>query len=180
MWRGGGLGGRATRLKGGVDIPGATPGRLLDDGQQRSADLSKVEIFVLDEADRMLDMGFIPDVKRVIAMLPRQRQTLLFSATFSDEIRRLAGSFLNNPRTIEATPRNTTVDMIAQRIHPVDRERKAELLAYLIGQNRWQQVLVFTRTKHGADKLEHSLERRGIAPIALHANKSQGDQERKF
>ncbi len=169
-----GFGGQATRLKRGVDILVATPGRLLDHVQQRSVDLSKVEIFVLDEADRMLDMGFIPDVKRVIALLPRQRQTLLFSATFSDEIRRLAGSFLANPRTIEATPRNSTVEMIAQRIHPVDRERKAELLAYLIGRNRWQQVLVFTRTKHGADKLEHSLQRSGIAAIALHGNKSQG------
>ncbi len=169
-----GFGPQATRLKRGVDILVATPGRLLDHVQQRSVDLSKIETFVLDEADRMLDMGFIPDVKRVIALLPRQRQTLLFSATFSDDIRRLAGSFLVNPCTIEATPRNSTVEMIAQRIHPVDRDRKPELLSYLIGHNRWQQVLVFTRTKHGADKLRQSLERSGIAAVALHGNKSQG------
>jgi ATP-dependent RNA helicase RhlE len=123
-------------------------------------------------------MGFIPDVKRVIALLPRRRQTLLFSATFSDDIRRLAGSFLVDPRTIEDSPRNSTVDMIAQRIHPVDRDRKAELLAFLIGRNRWQQVLVFTRTKHGADKLRQTLERSGIAAVALHGNKSQGARTR--
>jgi ATP-dependent RNA helicase RhlE len=173
-----GVGPQATRLKRGVDILVATPGRLLDHVQQRSVDLSRIETFVLDEADRMLDMGFIPDVKRVIALLPRRRQTLLFSATFSDDIRRLAGGFLVDPRTIEVSPRNSTVDMIAQRIHPVDRDRKAELLAFLIGRNRWQQVLVFTRTKHGADKLRQTLERSGIAAVALHGNKSQGARTR--
>jgi ATP-dependent RNA helicase RhlE len=173
-----GVGPQATRLKRGVDILVATPGRLLDHVQQRSVDLSRVETFVLDEADRMLDMGFIPDVKRVIALLPRRRQTLLFSATFSDDIRRLAGSFLVDPCTIEVSPRNSTVDTIAQRIHPVDRDRKAELLAFLIGRNRWQQVLVFTRTKHGADKLRQTLERSGIAAVALHGNKSQGARTR--
>jgi ATP-dependent RNA helicase RhlE len=174
LFGGVGLGPQATRLRQGVDILVATPGRLLDHAQQRNVDLSRVATFVLDEADRMLDMGFIPDVKRVIALLPRRRQTLLFSATFSDDIRRLAGSFLVDPRTIDVAPRNSTVEMIAQRIHPVDRDRKAELLAFLIGRHRWQQVLVFTRTKHGADKLRQTLERSGIAAVALHGNKSQG------
>ena len=122
----------------------------------------------------MLDLGFIPDLNRIIALVPKQRQTLLFSATFSDEIRRLAGSFLTQPRTIEVAPRNSTVESIAQRIHPVDRDRKAQMLSFLIGHNRWKQVLVFTRTKHGADKLVHSLERDGIGAVALHGNKSQG------
>jgi ATP-dependent RNA helicase RhlE len=174
LYGGVGFGPQAARLKRGVDIVVATPGRLLDHQQQRNLYLGNVEIFVLDEADRMLDMGFIPDVRRIIALLPKQRQTLLFSATFSEDIRKLAGSFLTDPKTIQATPQNSTVNTITQRVHPVDRERKAELLAYLIGRHRWQQVLVFTRTKHGADKLTHSLERDGIAAVALHGNKSQG------
>ena len=121
----------------------------------------------------MLDMGFIPDVKRVLALLPKKRQNLLFSATFSDEIRILAEKLLDQPRQIDVAPRNSTVDAIAQRVHPVNRDQKAQLLAYLIGQNRWEQVLVFTRTKHGADKLVRSLEADGIRGIALHGNKSQ-------
>jgi ATP-dependent RNA helicase RhlE len=168
LYGGVGFGGQAARLKRGVDIVVATPGRLLDHQQQRNVYLGNVEIFVLDEADRMLDMGFIPDVKRIIALLPKQRQTLLFSATFSEEIKRLAASFQHDPKLIQATPQNSTVSRIDQLVHPVDRERKAELLAFLIGKHRWQQVLVFTRTKHGADKLTHSLERDGIPAVALH------------
>jgi ATP-dependent RNA helicase RhlE len=165
---------QVAEIRRGVDIVVATPGRLLDHHQQRNIDLSKIEILVLDEGDRMLDMGFIPDVKRIIALVPKQRQTLLFSATFSDEIPRLAGSILTQPRTIEVAPRNSTVESIAQRIHPVDRDRNAQMLSFLIGHNRWKQVLVFARTKHGADKLVHSLERDGIGAVALHGNKSQG------
>jgi ATP-dependent RNA helicase RhlE len=169
-----GFGPQTTQLKRGVDIVVATPGRLLDHHQQRNIDFSRVEVFVLDEADRMLDMGFIPDVKRVLALLPAKRQNLLFSATFSDEIKALADKLLDRPQTIEVAPRNSTVDAIAQRVHPVDRDRKRELLSYLIGHNRWQQVLVFTRTKHGADKLARALEQDGIGAVALHGNKSQG------
>ena len=167
------FGPQVAQLKRGVDILVATPGRLLDHQQQRNVDFSRVETFVLDEADRMLDMGFIPDVKRVLALLPKKRQNLLFSATFSDEIRVLAEKLLDQPRQIDVAPRNSTVEAIAQRVHPVNRDQKAQLLAYLIGQNRWEQVLVFTRTKHGADKLVRSLEADGIRGVALHGNKSQ-------
>ena len=169
-----GFGGQAAQLKRGVDILVATPGRLLDHQGQGNVDFSKIEIFVLDEADRMLDMGFIPDVRRILALLPRKRQNLLFSATFSDEIRSLAHGLLDRPQTIDVAPRNATVDAIAQRVHPVDRDRKSALLAYLIGHHRWEQVLVFTRTKHGADKLVRSLESAGLRAVALHGNKSQG------
>jgi ATP-dependent RNA helicase RhlE len=172
------FGPQTTQLKRGVDIVVATPGRLLDHHQQRNIDLSGVEVFVLDEADRMLDMGFIPDVKRVLALLPKQRQNLLFSATFSDEIKALADRLLDRPRTIEVAPRNSTVEAIAQRVHPVDRDRKRELLSFLIGKNRWTQVLVFTRTKHGADKLARALVQDGIGAEALHGNKSQGARTR--
>jgi ATP-dependent RNA helicase RhlE len=137
-----------------------------------------VEAFVLDEADRMLDMGFIHDVKRVLALLPRERQNLLFSATFPAEIKTLAAQFLNRPRTIEATPPNSTVDAIAQRVHPVNREDKSRLLAWLVGHHQWRQVLVFTRTKHGADKLVKSLHADGIGAVALHGNKSQNARTR--
>ena len=173
LFGGVGFGPQVAQLRRGVDILVATPGRLLDHHRQRNVDFSAVDIFVLDEADRMLDMGFIADIKRVLALLPRKRQNLLFSATFSDDIRELAGKLLDQPRTIQATPRNSTVESIAQRVHPVNRHEKAQLLAYLIGQNRWQQVLVFTRTKHGADKLVRSLEADGIRAVALHGNKSQ-------
>ncbi len=169
-----GFGAQAAQLKRGVDILVATPGRLLDHQGQGNVDFSKVEIFVLDEADRMLDMGFIPDVRRILALLPRKRQNLLFSATFSDEIRTLAHGLLESPQTIDVAPRNATVDSIAQRVHPVDRDRKAALLSYLIGHHRWEQVLVFTRTKHGADKLVRSLDSAGLRAVALHGNKSQG------
>ncbi|HYR00920.1 MAG TPA: DEAD/DEAH box helicase [Casimicrobiaceae bacterium] len=169
---------QAAQLKRGVDILVATPGRLLDHHGQGNVDFSRVEIFVLDEADRMLDMGFIPDVKRVLALLPKQRQNLLFSATFSAGIRSLAEKLLNRPRTIEVTPPNSTVDAIAQRVHPVNREDKSRLLAWLVGHHRWRQVLVFTRTKHGADKLVSSLHSDGIRAVALHGNKSQNARTR--
>jgi ATP-dependent RNA helicase RhlE len=161
-------------LRRGVDILVATPGRLLDHHQQRTVDLSKVEILVLDEADRMLDMGFIHDIKRVLALLPKQRQNLLFSATFSDDIKRLADSLLNNPALIEVARRNSTVEVIAQKVHPVDRDKKAQLLTHLIRDNDWHQVLVFTRTKHGANKLCEILNKGGISALAIHGNKSQG------
>ncbi len=169
-----GFGPQLAQLRRGVDIVVATPGRLLDHHGQGSLDLSAVEVLVLDEADRMLDMGFIPDIRRILALLPAKRQNLLFSATFSDEIRALANGLLDRPATIQATPRNSTVDAVAQRVHPVDRDRKRELLAYLIGHNDWRQVLVFTRTKHGANKLAEQLVRDGISAEAIHGNKSQG------
>ena len=178
LFGGVGFGPQAAQLKRGVDIVVATPGRLLDHASEGNIDLSTVEILVLDEADRMLDMGFLPDIRRVLALLPAKRQNLLFSATFSDEIRALAERLLDRPRTIDVAPRNATVDAIRQRVVEVDRDRKRELLSYLIGRDRWQQVLVFTRTKHGADKLAQALERDGIAASAIHGNKSQGARVR--
>jgi ATP-dependent RNA helicase RhlE len=162
-----------TRLKSRVDILVATPGRLLDHVQQETLNLSQVEILVLDEADRMLDMGFIRDIKKILALLPRQRQNLLFSATFSDEIRALADNLLNKPVMIEAARRNAIADKVTHVVHPVDRDRKRELLAHLIKQHRWSQVLVFTRTKHGANKLTEFLIASGIPSLAIHGNKSQ-------
>ncbi|MBL0121798.1 MAG: DEAD/DEAH box helicase [Betaproteobacteria bacterium] len=161
-------------LKRGVDIVVATPGRLLDLHQQRAIDLSHVEILVLDEADRMLDMGFIHDIKRVLKLLPPKRQNLLFSATFSDEIKTLADNLLNNPALIEVARRNSTVEAITQKIHPVDRDKKRQLLAHLIKTQNWHQVLVFTRTKHGANRLAELLNKDGITSLAIHGNKSQG------
>ena len=178
LFGGVGFGGQTAQLKRGVDILVATPGRLLDHHGQGNVDFSTIEFFVLDEADRMLDMGFIPDVKRVLALLPKKRQNLLFSATFSDEIKALAAKLLDHPQVIEVTPRNSTVEAIAQRVHPVNREQKAQVLAWLIGHHRWEQVLVFTRTKHGADKLVRSLEADGIRAVALHGNKSQNARTR--
>ncbi len=160
-------------LRRGIDILVATPGRLLDHLQQRTVDLSKVEILVLDEADRMLDMGFIHDIKRILAILPKKRQNLLFSATFSDEIKRLADGLLNNPALIEVARRNSTVEIIQQKVHPVDRDKKNQLLTHLIKQNDWHQVLVFTRTKHGANKLAELLNKANITALAIHGNKSQ-------
>ncbi|SDH54778.1 MULTISPECIES: DEAD/DEAH box helicase [unclassified Duganella] len=161
------------QLKHGVDILVATPGRLLDHMDQGTVDLSKIEILVLDEADRMLDMGFIRDIRKVLAKLPPKRQNLLFSATFSDEIKALADGLLNNPAMIEVARRNATSEVIAQKIHPVDRDKKHPMLAHLIKSNNWSQVLVFTRTKHGANKLVEQLEKDGIGAMAIHGNKSQ-------
>ena len=168
-----GMNPQINRIARGVDILVATPGRLLDLEGQNHIDLSHVEILVLDEADRMLDMGFIHDVKKVLALLPRDKQSLLFSATFSDEIRELAGSLLRNPRSIQVTPPNTTVERIRQVIYPVGRQRKKDVLAHLIGEGQWSQVLVFTRTKFGANKVADFLNDRGIKAMALHGNKSQ-------
>src|SRR5690606_13372395 len=140
------------KLRGGVDILVATPGRLLDLIQQNAVSLKEVEVLVLDEADRMLDMGFIHDIKKVLALLPKQRQNLLFSATFSDEIKALADKLLNEPFLIEVARRNTASERVEQRVHPVDRNRKRELLSHLIGTGDWQHVLIFTRTQHGANR----------------------------
>jgi ATP-dependent RNA helicase RhlE len=160
-------------LKSRVDILVATPGRLLDHLGQKTVDLSGVEIFVLDEADRMLDMGFIRDIKKVLAVLPKQRQNLLFSATFSDEIRTLANGLLHNPKSVEVARRNTTVEVIEQSMHRVPQAHKRDLLAHLIKHHDWQQVLVFTRTKHGANKLAEKLIKDNITAAAIHGNKSQ-------
>ncbi|MEN8261009.1 MAG: DEAD/DEAH box helicase [Pseudomonadota bacterium] len=173
-----GINPQITTLRRGVDILVATPGRLLDHVGQGTVDLSKVEILVLDEADRMLDMGFIRDIRKILDLLPRQRQNLLFSATFSDDIKRLAGNLLNSPTRIEVARRNTASDLVSQVIHPVDRDRKRELLSFLIGSNNWRQVLVFTRTKHGANRLAEQLGRDGIDAAAIHGNKSQGARTR--
>ncbi len=166
------------KLRGQVDILVATPGRLLDHAQQRTVDLSHIEILVLDEADRMLDMGFIRDIKKIMAMLPKKRQTLLFSATFSNEIKTLADSLLISPVTVEVARRNTTNELIAQKAYGVDRERKRELLTHLIKENNWFQVLVFTRTKHAANRLAENLDRDGIPAMAIHGNKSQAARTR--
>ena len=173
MFGGVGAGPQADRLRKGVDILVATPGRLLDHHQQGNVDLSKVEILVLDEADRMLDMGFVHDIKRILAVLPKKRQNLLFSATFSDEIKALADRLLDNPALIEVARRNQTAETIAQKIYPVDREKKRHLLAKLVKDNNWHQVLVFTRTKHGANRLAEQLSEGGIPAMAIHGNKSQ-------
>jgi ATP-dependent RNA helicase RhlE len=168
------------RLRRGVDILVATPGRLLDHAGQGTLDLSRVEILVLDEADRMLDMGFIHDIRRVLALLPaaKSRQNLLFSATFSDEIKDLANRLLNSPKLIEVARRNTAAELVRQVVHPVDRQRKRELLSHLVGSNDWRQVLVFTRTKHGANRLAEQLEQDGLSAAAIHGNKSQGARTR--
>ncbi len=162
----------------GVDVLVATPGRLLDHVNQRSVNLSNIDILVLDEADRMLDMGFIHDIKKVLALVPKNKQTLLFSATFSDEIKKLANGLLKSPALIEVAQQNAATETVTQVVHPVDKSRKRELLSYLIGSNNWQQVLVFTRTKHGANRLAQQLERDGITSAAIHGNKSQGARTR--
>ncbi|UCZ56197.1 DEAD/DEAH box helicase [Desulfurispirillum indicum] len=167
------MGPQLANLRRGVDIVVATPGRLLDHVQQKSIDLSKVEFLVLDEADRMLDMGFIHDIRKVLALLPKERQNLLFSATFSREITELASSFMKDPVQVEVARRNTAAETVDQVVHLVDRERKRELLSKLISEGKWQQVLVFTRTKHGANRLAQQLEKDGIHSAAIHGNKSQ-------
>ncbi len=162
------------RLKKPLDILVATPGRLLDHANQKNVDLSGVEILVLDEADRMLDMGFIRDIKKILAMLPKQRQNLLFSATFSDEIKTLADGLLHNPGFVEVARRNTASELVEQTVHMVAQSHKRELMSYLIKKNDWQQVLIFTRTKHGANRLAEKLIKDGIQTAAIHGNKSQG------
>ncbi|MDR0805933.1 MAG: ATP-dependent RNA helicase RhlE [Enterobacteriaceae bacterium] len=166
------------KLRGGVDVLVATPGRLLDLEHQNAVDLSQVEILVLDEADRMLDMGFIHDIRRVLAKLPAKRQNLLFSATFSDDIKGLASKLLRNPASVEVAKRNTPSELVDQKVHFVDKKRKRELLSQMIGQGQWQQVLVFTRTKHGANHLAEQLNKDGITASAIHGNKSQGARTR--
>ncbi len=166
------------QLRRGVDILVATPGRLLDHVSQKTLDLSAVEILVLDEADRMLDMGFIRDIRRILALLPQRRQNLLFSATYSNDIRKLADTLLDTPALIEVARRNTPTELVSQVIHPVDRERKRELLSFMVGSQNWRQVLVFTRTKHGANRLSQQLEKDGISSAAIHGNKSQGARTR--
>jgi ATP-dependent RNA helicase RhlE len=161
-----------------VDILVATPGRLLDHAGQKTVDLSGVEILVLDEADRMLDMGFIRDIRRILALLPRRRQSLLFSATFSDEIRELANGLLNSPGCVEVARRNTTSELVSQSVYMIGQQQKRELLTHLVRQNDWRQVLVFTRTKHGANKLAEYLGKQGIASAAIHGNKSQSARTR--
>ena len=166
------------QLRKGVDILVATPGRLLDHVGQKTIDLSSLEILVLDEADRMLDMGFIRDIRKILALLPKQKQTLLFSATFSKDIKRLANELLHTPALVEVARENTASERVAQLVHPVDKSRKRELLSFLIGSNNWKQVLVFTRTKHGANRLSQQLEKDGITAAAIHGNKSQGARTR--
>jgi ATP-dependent RNA helicase RhlE len=165
-------------LRRGVDIVVATPGRLLDHVQQKTIDLRHVEILVLDEADRMLDMGFIHDIRRIIGLLPKQRQNLMFSATFPEEIRKLAGTFMQHPQLVEVARRNTPAELVAQVQHPVDQSRKKDLLAHLVKENNWQQVLVFTKTKRGANRLAEALEKSGIEADAIHGNKSQPQRTR--
>ena len=162
------------RLRQGVDILVATPGRLLDLANQNAVRFSQLEVLVLDEADRMLDMGFIHDIRKILAKLPAKRQNLLFSATFSDEIRQLAKTIVHNPVEISVSPRNTTAETVKQWLCPVDKKRKGPLLIELIKKNDWQQVLVFTRTKRGANQLTRHLEEAGIQAAAIHGNKSQG------
>ena len=168
-----GMNPQIARIQKGVDILVATPGRLLDLQQQGELDLSTVQMLVLDEADRMLDMGFIHDVKKILALVPKDKQSLLFSATFSDEIRELANGLLKNPQSIQVTPSNTTVQSIKQIVHPVGRGKKKALLAHIINEHNWSQVLVFTRTKFGANNVAEYLTKNGINAMALHGNKSQ-------
>lgn len=166
------------KLRKGVDIIVATPGRLLDHMQQHTVDLSAVEMLVLDEADRMLDMGFIRDMRKIFAGLPKARQTLLFSATFNKEIRFLANDLLKDPVEVHVSPRNTTAERVSQIVYPVDKHRKRELLSHRIGAGNWQQVLVFTRTKHGANRLAEQLSKDGLKSVAIHGDKSQGARTR--
>ena len=167
-----------SRLRRGVDVLIATPGRLIDLYNQNAVKFSQVEILVLDEADRMLDMGFIRDIKKLMALLPKQRQTLLFSATFSNEIRQLTRSILKTPVQIEVTPKNAAANTVQQAIYCVDKPKKTALISHLIRSNGWQQVLIFTRTKHGANKLTRQLEQDKINAAAIHSNKSQGARTR--
>jgi ATP-dependent RNA helicase RhlE len=166
------------KLRRGVDVLVATPGRLLDHVNQKTVDLSTVDMVVLDEADRMLDMGFIHDIHKILALMPSTRQTVMFSATFSNPIRRLADEFLDQPTVVEVASRNTAAENVNQLVHPVDQHRKRELLSFIIGDGNWQQVLVFTRTKHGADRLSRQLAQDGLRTTAIHGNKSQAARTR--
>jgi ATP-dependent RNA helicase RhlE len=174
MFGGVSIGPQKQKLKTRVDILVSTPGRLLDHVQQGTVNLSRVEVLVLDEADRMLDMGFINDIRRILSLLPKQRQNLLFFATFSDKIKTLAAGLLNNPTMIEVAQRNVTAATVSQKVYHVDRERKRQLLSHLIRENKWYQVLVFSRTKYGADRLVKQLGEDRIQALAIHGNKSQG------
>jgi len=165
-------------LRAGVEILAATPGRLLDHVGQKNVNLSQVEVLVLDEADRMLDMGFLPDIRRIIDLVPTKRQTLLFSATFSDDIRRLASTLLHDPVTVEVDRRNQAAEAVRQLVYPVDRDRKEALLAHLIAENDWRQVLVFTRTKIAASRLASYLDRRGLEAVAIHSDRTQPERMR--
>ena len=169
-----GIGPQITKLSKGVDILVATPGRLLDLFNQRAVSFSQLEVLILDEADRMLDMGFIHDIKKILKVLPTKRQNLMFSATFSDDIRQLAKGLVNNPVEISVTPRNATAKTVEQYIYPVDQKQKTAALIHLIKQNEWTQVLVFSRTKHGANRIAKNLEASGLTAAAIHGNKSQG------
>lgn len=167
-----------SKLRQGVDVLVATPGRLLDHVNQRTIDLSQVEILVLDEADRMLDMGFIHDIRKILALVAEDRQTLLYSATFSRPIRKLADSFLRSPELVEVARSNSAAETVDQVVYPCDRVKKSELLSFIIGSRNWQQVLVFTRTKHGANRLTKHLQKDGLTAAAIHGNKSQGARTR--
>ncbi|HKG57162.1 MAG TPA: helicase-related protein, partial [Candidatus Limnocylindrales bacterium] len=162
----------------GVEILVATPGRLLDHVGQKTVNLSAVEILVLDEADRMLDMGFLPDIRRIIELLPKRRQNLMFSATFSDDIRRLSSTILNDPATVEVAPRNTAAEGVRQLVYPVDRDRKEALLAHLVRKHDLRQVLVFTRTKLAASRLASVLDRQGLEAVAIHSDRTQPERTR--
>lgn len=166
------------KLRKGVDVLVATPGRLLDLYSQNAIKFKQLEVLVLDEADRMLDMGFIHDIKKILALLPKDRQNLMFSATFSDDIRKLAKGLVNNPIEISVSPRNTTVKAVEQWVYPADKAKKSAILTKLIQDNNWQQVLVFSKTKHGANRLTKQLETRGITAAAIHGNKGQGARTR--
>ncbi|MBD9369594.1 DEAD/DEAH box helicase [Xanthomonas sp. XNM01] len=179
IYGGVGMGNQLDALRRGVDLVIACPGRLIDHMERRSVDLSGIEVLILDEADRMLDMGFLPSIKRILAKLPRQnRQTLLFSATFAEPIKQLALEFMRHPREVMVTPQNTVAETIAHRVHPVDAARKRELLLHLLAQDSRVQTLVFAKTKHGSDKLATFLEKSGIKTAAIHGNKSQGQRMR--
>ncbi|MFT4546760.1 MAG: ATP-dependent RNA helicase RhlE [Verrucomicrobiales bacterium] len=173
-----GFGPQVSKLRSGVDILIATPGRLLDHAGQRNVDLSKIEILIFDEADRMLDMGFIHDIKKIINLMPKRRQNLLFSATYSAEIKKVADEWLHDPVMVEVARRNEVAEKVTQIIHPVAKSDKRELLSQLIHDGEWQQVLVFSRTKHGANRLAKNLEEDGITATAIHGNKSQGARTR--